>query len=634
MAASVPAQAIASTNDKRPVTDPKESPSRRAVGTCLHEPDEGTSSSASTRHRPSPRHGIRQAADVFIIDASASANSTGGEEPSIAVNPNNPNQVAITRFGPQCWNLNASLLYTSDGGQHWTNENSIPPPTGWPTAEGCPCDQTIDYGRDGRLYGTFQFSRSPGRAIVTGSTTDPTNPSAWKWNGNPAQLTNNKDQIDVDQPWLLVNRDPQIATQDNVYVLSNEDFGSSGPSNELGYVSYGADPVDITVMTRLGGQPSPHVVNPAPRLATDHRNGTVYALYQQSTTPGTTQPKNVTYKLNRSTDAGHTWTLNGSVDGLTLNSDPVPNNQSPGYKFAGNTRVEGGVHHVAVDPSNGDVYVVYGETAGGNNQLKILRLTSDGAGGLSVGTAYDVSTSTNIGLPSVAVLSDGTVGVLYDSYEGTTPDGFPIVAAHLARSTDQGVTFSDTVLEQFATPKPEADPLQDALGDYQQLKAVGDTFHGVFAGNTLGVPSDAPVHAVYFKTTSTPPPPIDRHTTSDLTSSANPSIQRRPVTFTDIICPVDPRATETPTGGVFFKADGKVIGTGALSPGGGTHCSSTSITTSRLRPGRHIITAYYSGDRNYLAGPLEQLTQTVVRSGHRALGGDGSGGEGRKNRKK
>jgi hypothetical protein len=300
--------------------------------------------------------------------------------------------------------------------------------------------------------------------------------------------------------------------------------------------------------------------------------------------------------------------------------------------------VEGGLEHAAVDPSNGDVYAVYGQDAGGNNQLKIRRLTSDGSGGLSVGSAHNVSTSTNIGLPSVAVLSDGTVGALYDTYEGTTTDGFPIVAAHLARSTDHGATFSDTVLHTFATPKPTAAPSQDALGDYQQLKAVGNTFHGVFAGNTLGVPSDGPVHAVYFKTTTTPPPPPPpaKHSAkSHLTSSANPSVYERKVTFTDTVCPVDPSVRRTtPTGTVSFTVDGKALGTRKLSPGGGTHCSRARITTSRLKPGRHTIRAYYSGDAHYLRGTPASLTQTVVcprhHGHHHSRGGDGSGGACRK----
>ncbi|MEU6576566.1 Ig-like domain-containing protein [Streptomyces sp. NPDC046805] len=567
-----------------------------------------------------PRNTVR-AAGLFLADATSSASSTGGGEPSIAVNPANPNQVAITRFGGSSWNNNASVLYSTNGGQNWTDEASIPPPPGVQGTAGCPCDQTIDYGRDGRLYGTFLTAGITATHVVTGSTNDPTQASAWHWNGNPAQLTSGN-RTNVDQPWLVVNRAPSNRRQDNVYAAY--DVGNSTPTPEARVaVSYGADPVNITADNKAGGYSNPVVTNPGLRLAADHRIGTVYALYEQSAGNILLQPKTITYKLNRSTDGGATWSLNDSADGLTV--DTVPSDQAPGYKFAGNNALLGGIDHAAVDPTNGDVYVVYGEDAGGNNRIKIRRLTPNGSGGLSVGPASNVSTSTNAALPSVAVLSDGTVGVLYDTFDGTTTAGFPIVSAHLARSTDHGATFSDTVLQTFQTPPNNGDPRQRVLGDYQQLKALGNTFHGVFAGNLSGVSiTNPPIHAIYFRAANKSP------TETRLSSSANPSTYERPVTFTDTVCPARSRAgTTTPTGTVTFSDDSRVLGAGTLSPGKGTHCSQTRITTSKLKPGQHSITAYYSGDGDYLAGPLERLTQVVECPKHHSRGA-GSGGSCRK----
>jgi hypothetical protein len=436
---------------------------------------------------------------VFLVDATASARSTGGGEPGIAVNPRDPRKIAITRFGASTWNNNASLLYSANGGRTWTNRNSIPPPPGVPGTAGCPCDQTMDYGRDGRLYGTFLTDTGPQTHVVTGSTRNPTSAAAWRWNGNPAQITSGA-RTNVDQPWLLVNRDPNRRRQDNAYI-AYDDFGGSPDARVA--VSYGANPVNITADNKAGTE-SPLATNPGLRLATDHRNGTVYALYEQST--GTTQPKTVTYKLNRSTDGGATWRLNGDPNGITV--DTVPSDQAPGYKFGGVNALLGGVDHAAVDPRNGDVYVVYGQDAGGNNQIKIRRLTRNGTGGLTVGPAHNVSTSTNAALPSIAVLPNGTIGVLYDTFVGTTTDGSPIFSAHLARSRNHGATFSDVVLQVFQTPKDNGDPRQRVLGDYQQLKAVGKIFHGVFAGNLSGVPAiNPPIHAIYFRATA----PHHRH---------------------------------------------------------------------------------------------------------------------------
>lgn len=434
---------------------------------------------------------VHSASGVFVIDATAAANSTGGGEPGIAVNPANPDQIAITRFHLS-WNNNADLLYSADGGRTWANETSIPVPPGVTGTSGCPCDQTMDYGRNGTLYGTFLTHRS----VVTGSTTDPTNAASWKWNGNPAQLTSGT-RTNVDQPWLVVNRDPTTASQDDVYV-GYDDF-AGGPDMRVA-VSRGANPVNITVDSKAGTA-SPLRTNPGLRLAADPRNGTMYALYEQSA--GNTQPKSVTYKLNRSSDGGATWTLNGSADGLTV--DKVDSDQAPGFKFGGVNALLGGVDHLAVDPNNGDVYVVYGQDVSGGNQLEVRRLTPNGSGGLHVGPASDVSSSTDAALPSVAVASDGTIGVLYDTFDGMTRAGFPIFSAHLARSTDHGVTFSDVVLATFQSPvTDDSKPRQRVLGDFQQLKAVGRTFYGTFPGNTSGVPAThPPIDAMFFSVRAT-----------------------------------------------------------------------------------------------------------------------------------
>jgi len=209
----------------------------------------------------------------------------------------------------------------------------------------------MDYGRNGTLYGTFLTRKS----VVTGSTTDPTKAASWRWNGNPAQLTSGT-RTPVDQPWLVVNRDPATARQDDVYI-GYDDFsvGARMPDMRVA-VSYGANPVNITVDNKAGTA-SPLRTNPGLRLAADPRNGTMYALYEQST--GSKQPKTVTYKLNRSTDGGATWTLNGNADGLTVDKvDSDQGSQGTGFKFGGVNALLGGVDHVAVDPTNGDVYVV------------------------------------------------------------------------------------------------------------------------------------------------------------------------------------------------------------------------------------------------------------------------------------
>ncbi|MFB7666421.1 Ig-like domain repeat protein [Kitasatospora sp. NPDC056138] len=648
------------------------------------------------------------------VDASALANSTGGfGEPSIAINPANPDQIVITRFHQQFWNANpaspnADLLYSTDGGVTWSEKTTITPPPGITTGT-APADQTVDYGRDGTLYGTFLTcpNNCAQQQVVTGSTSDPANPASWTWNvqSGSAQLTSGTRTL-ADQPWLLVNSDPDAPTKDKVYV-AYEDLAPTTPTAQVA-VADGVSPVGFTRDNSPGTVDTNKATSGGIRLATDRRNGWVYSLFQTGSDTG--DPQNITYRLNRSKDGGKTWGLPvpGNPNGIDVAT--ADTHQGRTYKFGGVNALIGGIDHAAVDPSNGDVYVAYGADVSGNNQIRIRRLTDDGADGLTVGAEHTVSASTNAALPSVAVLGDGTVGVLYMTSDGTNGSGYPTFSAHIARSTDHGMTFTDTLLQSFASSQKPAtgcagDPncsTQRVLGDFQQLKAVGNVFYGAFPGNTGGVNAAAPpMDAMFFKTvpqttqttlapsanpsvygqpvsftaTVTPVPdggtvsftvdgtplggPVPVNTTGQATSSSittltpgphnvdatyhgngdfadstattlvqtvnqapvtttlassGPSAFGQPVTFTDTVCAAPPSTNPAlpPGGTVTFRDGGTLLGTGTLSPGGGTNCSRTQVSASNLLPGTHTITAQYSGDTRFLAGGLESTTQTVT----------------------
>ena len=61
--------------------------------------------------------------------------------------------------------------------------------------------------------------------------------------------------------------------------------------------------------------------------------------------------------------------------------------------------------HAAVDPTNSDVYYVYGNRDSGtnNNRIAIRRLTDNGGGGLNIGAEVFVTGQVQAALPSVAV---------------------------------------------------------------------------------------------------------------------------------------------------------------------------------------------------------------------------------------
>jgi hypothetical protein len=266
---------------------------------------------------------------------------------------------------------------------------------------------------------------------------------------------------------------------DNVYV-AYDDFSSASPNMRVA-VAQGTNPPDFTIDNLTGF--STGFVNPGHRLAVDPRTGFVYSLFQRRIAPGAAGSQNINYMLNRSTDGGQTWSLNGSATGIVVaNAD----SNQPTPKFCTVNALLGGVLHAAVDPQTGDLVYVYGnrDPATSKNRLALRRIVDDGEGGVRIGPEAFVTDQGQAALPAVAVTSEGTVGVFYYTCEGFSSDGYPTFTAHVSLSEDQGQTFTDLELLTFLSSSgPSPDARQRVLGDYMQMKALGKTFYGAFTGN-------------------------------------------------------------------------------------------------------------------------------------------------------
>jgi hypothetical protein len=93
--------------------------------------------------------------------------------------------------------------------------------------------------------------------------------------------------------------------------------------------------------------------------------------------------------------------------------------------------------------------------------------------------------------------------------------------------------------------------------------------------------------------------------TTNVTSSQNPSVSGQVVMFTAAVSAMAP-ATGTPTGTVTFKDGATTLGSGTLS--GGT----TTFSTSALIVGGHSITAVYGGNSSFSGSTSVILAQTVT----------------------
>ncbi|MBT8060848.1 MAG: hypothetical protein KJO33_14740, partial [Gammaproteobacteria bacterium] len=87
---------------------------------------------------------------IFIVDVvvnntdpNLAINDTPNDgETSIAVNPEDPDEIMISAFSGGF--NNAPIYHSTDGGLSWTREPRVPKAPGW--RGGCPCDWTWDWG--------------------------------------------------------------------------------------------------------------------------------------------------------------------------------------------------------------------------------------------------------------------------------------------------------------------------------------------------------------------------------------------------------------------------------------------------------------------------------------------------------
>jgi len=415
----------------------------------------------------------------------------------------------------------------------WTKVFSIPPPNRVSGVVTSPCDQTFDYDRNGNLYGTFLVDPrgdpgdcsklltsveegGEGGGVYSGATTDPATPSAWKWFLDEKGVAQKTSALAVDQPWLIAAPDADDLARDKIYVAYQ------GPlTQDMRVAVAGAAVPPNFPLDESAGFANPGTANPGHRAAADPRTGAVYTLYANEIGKCVTpvilgQGVELEYKLNRSTDGGKTWSFGnqplGTVVAQACSDQGVNSND---YSFGvpepenvdGRVNLlKGGIHSLAVDPQDGAVYVVYGafDDEAERDQLKIVRVTSAG-GDVKISVPVLVSPANRqAALPAVAVTENGTVGVLYDTADGLVGDPeVPTISAHVAVSRDHGQTFSDSVILHFRSPVP-SNP-DRLLGDYQQLKAVGNTFYGVFSANGHDLPrgfnrKTNAIDPIFFKT--------------------------------------------------------------------------------------------------------------------------------------
>jgi hypothetical protein len=449
---------------------------------------------SSRVHGPNAPASVINGITYIDVLLSAGFDFSGGDlgnEPAIAANPLNPSQVVLTSFSGSNWASggNASLFYSSDAGASWQYTFAVPPPPGIATPINCPCDQTMDWGRNGILYATFLHIGSV-QTVFSAQAANPTDPSSWTYRtpGGVSQSTNLPSLIYVDQPWIRSGPLPGDNSQTNVAV-GYDNFDAAFTNSQIRAAdSPGASPLDFTrdAPTNNDNQQYNDGMNPGTRIAVGP-DGKIFTLFQRLVSIPATGVKQLTYLVNVSTDGGQTWSVANSdhFSGAKIIAADVYSFQGNGSKVGGVNALLGGVDAITVD-KNGSAWVVYGarSTLTAHDQLFLVKVTYS-AGSLTVGTPVTLSSTTvDSYLPGVAVLPNGEVGVLFLTLNGSN------FQWRFQQYTNGATLNKTTGFPTFTSPFASSGASnQRIFGDYVQVRAVGCTYYGTYPARGAGANS-------------------------------------------------------------------------------------------------------------------------------------------------
>jgi prealbumin domain-containing protein len=388
-------------------------------------------------------------------------------EPSIAVNPVNPNDIVVVTFS-ESWmpGVPAPVWRSANGGVTWVKSFILPQPA----AGTVPGDQKVDFDAAGNL---FVAELAKGLAVPRCF--------VFRQTGGPGALLTPGAVYCDDQPHLALER-----TAARCLGRLYSPFLDTQPSNSLSMVSNSTSS-GVTMNDVAVGENS-KFENRTTRIATAP-NGDAYVIFKlrqgavSVSLPGSTTKdfENAQFMVRRSVDCGVTWQPPVAVHGTGAVQTLFT--VSFGDASKGKVgRARSSDAWIAVDPTSGDVYAAYvRRDASGFAQIYVSRSTNQGANW----TTRRVTDGANhSAFPEIAVTANGTLGVLYVDFVNSGPT--TIFRHRFARSFDRGVSWTRQTLQSM-DPGPLLNAATEFLwGDYEGLTAQGNTFFGVFTGQSIG----------------------------------------------------------------------------------------------------------------------------------------------------
>jgi hypothetical protein len=428
---------------------------------------------------------------VNMIPKTLSGEANQDSEPNLAVNPNNPLQIAATAFTPNpSGGVLAPIFISGDGGLTWALNAIVPGATaGFPTG-----DITTKFGGTSNvLYGGILRADTLALNVLRTSNYASATP-----------MTVLVSRASEDQPWVQATTATSVAgTPDRVYIGHN-DFNTAPKTATIEQSLNAATApapagfAPITIASRTpSALPAFATGQNAPSIRpTIHSSGRIYAAYYNWTAFSLANMVTTDVVVCRDDNwasGGTPYTaLVDSIDHLAgvrvVTGTTIPWQNA---HFLGQERV--GSHlSIVVDPSNSNsVYLAWADYPGGNPPYTIhLRHSLDGG----VTWSADLRAIANGINPALAVNGQGYVGFLYQTLTGGNT-----WETHIEVSQNQFATPpAPIVLAKVPSSAPAATFLP-YLGDYIYLTAAGNDFYGVFCANNTPNNANFPSGVTYLR---------------------------------------------------------------------------------------------------------------------------------------
>ena len=419
--------------------------------------------------------GALSAQSITVINMtprSLSGETNCDGEPSIAVNPANPLQMAGTAFTPDPAAGSMAPYYVStDGGNTWTLNTVMP-------GGSMTSDVSLRFGTTSNvLYAGILRADNTNLNILRTSGFSLSNP-----------MSILVDRASDDQPFVDART---VNGADRVYI-GNNNFAAS--------VSSQTATVDLSTNAATAAAPAGFAPASAEARATSGQDGP--SVRAASAPDGRVYAALLGWRSGSSTfvsdvvvvrdDAGATGSskfqsLLGS-DGLAGTKVATGQNMTFNSQL-GSDRV-GSSLAIAVDPTDSlTVYVAWGEDGTGGGWTLHLRRSTDGGATWS----SDLRTVVGATNPALAINNAGEVGFFYQKLTG----GIWNNQADFAPKNDPFTNPTTIVLANLADGSTGTCG-QPTIGDYSGLIAVGADFYGVFSGDNTPNSANFP-HGITYQ---------------------------------------------------------------------------------------------------------------------------------------